>query len=70
MSAKLYAVTTEQKSPTQLAREAVSDYRNRLGSTVGDGDHHRGWPPDVVLAFMAASVIKPAAGEIQRKLYG
>lgn len=73
MSAKLYAVEPAQsKSTRQLAREAVADYRQQvvIGSTVGECQQHRGWSPEIVLAFLNAPVIKPKSGEIQQKLYG
>lgn len=70
---KLYAVATQDKdkSPQQEAHEAVQQYREKQHAlTVGERIGHRGWPPDVVRAFLCAPVIKPAKGEIQRKLYG
>ncbi len=77
MKPALYAVatTTGQKKPQQVAREAIEDYRARkaphLGGTlVGERFQHRGWPPEVTLAFMDAFVIRPEKGEIQRRLYG
>lgn len=53
---KLFAVQRENKSSQQLAKEAVAEYRDR----VGERFDHRGWPEDVTLAFMKADVIKGA----------
>ena len=71
---RLYAVAQEQKSAKQEAREAVRRHREGRhvsagGLLVGERTDHRGWPPEVTLAFMAAPVIKPAKGEIQKRLY-
>lgn len=71
---RLYAVSKTEKSPRQEAREAVKRHRKKpfipAGGFIGERFHHRGWPPEVVLAFLYAPVIKPAIGEIQNRLYG
>jgi len=56
----------------EWAKERITDHRSRTqsGSLVGHREGHRGWPPEVTLAFMNAPIIKPAKGEIERKLYG
>jgi hypothetical protein len=67
-NSKLFAIATEQKSP-----EAVKRYRKKPfipRGFIGERFDHRGWPPDVVRAFLNAFVIRPEKGEIQRKLYG
>lgn len=58
---KLFAVTTENKPPQQLAKEAVAEYRDRQRVemlTVAESYHHRSWIPEVTMAFMKADVIK------------
>ena len=70
---KLYAVTKTDKPPRQRAREAVRAYRELaapLGSLVGERVNHRGWPEDVTLAFCHAKIVRPAQGDIQKRLYG
>lgn len=73
---KLYAVAKTEKSPKQEAREAVKRYRKPKprvpigGMIKGERFNHRGWPAGIYEAFLSAPVIKPAIGEIQRKLYG
>lgn len=56
----------------EWAKETLGEYRSRTqtGSLVGERFGHRPWPPEVVLAFLAAPIIRPEKGEIQRKLYG
>lgn len=77
MSRSLYAVTSENKTPQQHAREAVKRYRKmkpidqlRLGqATVREGAGMK-WMPAWYSFWWNAFVIRPPVGEIQRKLYG
>lgn len=70
---RLYAVAKTEKSTKQITREAVKQFRQKPfippGGFIGERFNHRGWLPEVVLAFMAAPIIKPEKGEIQRRLY-
>lgn len=55
----------------EWAKEEIVRHRAGIvGSVVGERTLHRPWPPEVVLAFLAAPIIRPEKGEIQRKLYG
>lgn len=55
----------------EWAKEEIANHRRVIsGSVVGERFQHRGWPPEVVLAFLAASVIRPEKGEIWQRLYG
>lgn len=55
----------------EWAKEEITRHYSVIGGTlVGERFWHRAWPPDVTLAFLNAPVIRPAKGEIQRKLYG
>jgi len=70
---RLFVVADKQKSNQQEAREAVKRYRKKPfipRGFIGERFDHRGWPPDVVRAFLNAFVIRPEKGEIQRRLYG
>ena len=72
---RLYAVKQEDKSPRQMAREAVQKHRAQSvaisgGSFIGESYNHCIWLPAIFRAFLAAEVIKPEPGEIQRRLYG
>ncbi len=55
----------------EWAKEEIAVRRREMivGSLVGERVWHRAWPPDAVLAFLAAPVIRPPKGEIQKKLY-
>lgn len=66
---KLFAVQRDNKSPQQLAKEAVAEYRDRQRVemlTVAESYHHRSWIPEVTLAFMQADVKKPVVRLTQR----
>lgn len=55
----------------EWAKEEIANHRRVIvGSIVGERQWHRPWPPDVVLAFLAAPIIRPEKGEIQKRLYG
>jgi hypothetical protein len=57
----------------EWAKEEIVQHKQRAsisGSHIGERYFHCTWPPDVYLAFLYAPIIKPAKGEIQRKLYG
>lgn len=62
-------MTAHEATQEALAglKQATADHPGQL---VGERLNHRGWPPDVVLAFLYAEVIKPVPGEIQQRLYG
>ena len=71
---RLYAVAKTEKSAKQHAREAVQQHREKAiisgGLFIGERFNHRGWPPEVVMAFLNAPIILPAQGDVQRELYG
>lgn len=51
------------------AVETIAAYHESyVGSIVSERLNHRGWPVDVTLAFMSAPIVKPAQGEIARRL--
>lgn len=62
---------SDQPSWREWAKEEIANHKQSViaGSIVGERFNHRGWEPEVVLAFMAAPIIRPAKGEIQSKLY-
>lgn len=65
-------VIHEEPAARAWARETVAEYRARqrvAATTVRESGSHRLWLPEIVAAFMAAEVIRPAAGEIARRLY-
>jgi len=50
----------------EWAQETIQTYKGRhIGSVVGERLHHRAWPPDVILAFLGAEVIKPKPGSLR-----
>ncbi len=56
----------------EWAKEEIVQHHRRKtisGSVVGERSTHCVWPPDVYLAFLYAPIIRPAKGEIQKKLY-
>lgn len=55
----------------EWAKEEIVRHRGVIaGSLVGERTLHRPWPPEVVLAFLAAPIVRPAKGEIFKRLYG
>lgn len=66
LAPKVSAYQATQETLTGL-KQSTGDHPGQL---VGERFQHRGWVPEIVRAFMAAPVIKPAVGEIARRLYG
>lgn len=71
----LRIIDPDNEHVRDTAKRLVKRHRKKAhvylgGLLVGERINHRGWPPEVVRAFLNALIVKPAEGEIRRKLYG